>query len=159
MPLRNDDREEGTLDQSTSILLFINSLMLFSHTSKLKKLKYVKLFFTVVCMVLFCFVLFLIRTAFAAYGGSQARGHVRAIAAGLHHSHSNTGSRLHLRPTPQLMAMPDPYGSLTHWASPGIEPETSWFSQVCFHWATKGTPCLVWSILFLWLIHNLRSPI
>ena len=28
----------------------------------------------------------------AAYGGSQARGLIRAVAAGLHHSHSNTGS-------------------------------------------------------------------
>ena len=26
----------------------------------------------------------------------------------LHHSHSNAGSELHLRPTPQLTAMPDP---------------------------------------------------
>ena len=32
-------------------------------------------------------------------------------------------------------------GSLTHWATPGIEPETSW-SLVGFvnHWATRGTP-------------------
>ena len=28
----------------------------------------------------------------AAYGGSQARGRIRAVAAGLHHSHSNTRS-------------------------------------------------------------------
>ena len=43
-----------------------------------------------------------------AYGGSQARGPVGATAAGLCHSHSNTRSQPHLRPTPQLMAMPDP---------------------------------------------------
>ena len=43
-----------------------------------------------------------------AYGGSQARGRIGAVAAGLHLSHSNTGSKLHLRPTPQLMATPDP---------------------------------------------------
>ena len=43
-----------------------------------------------------------------AYGGSQARGRIRAVAAGLHQSHSNTRSKLHLQPTPQLMAMPDP---------------------------------------------------
>ena len=30
----------------------------------------------------------LFRTTLAAYGGSQARGSVRATAAGLHHSHS-----------------------------------------------------------------------
>ena len=35
-------------------------------------------------------------------------GITRAIAAGLHHSHSNAGAKLRLRPTPQLMAIPDP---------------------------------------------------
>ena len=45
------------------------------------------------------------RTAPAVYGISQARGRIRAVAAGLHHSHCNTGSELGLRPTPQLMAM------------------------------------------------------
>ena len=29
-------------------------------------------------------------------------------AAGLHHSYSNAGSKLHLQPAPQLMATPDP---------------------------------------------------
>ena len=43
----------------------------------------------------------------AAYGGSQARGQIGAAAAGLYHSHSNTGSEPCLRPTPQLMAMLD----------------------------------------------------
>ena len=43
-----------------------------------------------------------------AYGGSQARGLIGAIAAGLHHSHSNVGSYPHLQPTPQLTATPDP---------------------------------------------------
>ena len=42
------------------------------------------------------------------YGVSQARGQIGAVAAGLQHSHSNGGSELCLRPTPQLMAMPDP---------------------------------------------------
>ena len=48
------------------------------------------------------------RAASAAYGGSQARGLIGAVAAGLHHNHSNAGSEPHLRPTPQLTAMPDP---------------------------------------------------
>ena len=43
-----------------------------------------------------------------AYGGSQARGQTGAGAAGLHHSHSNTGHEQSLRPAPQLTAMPDP---------------------------------------------------
>jgi len=46
--------------------------------------------------------------AHTAYRGSQARGLIGAVAAGLHHSHSNVGSELSLRPTPQLTAMPDP---------------------------------------------------
>ena len=46
--------------------------------------------------------------AFAAYGGSQARGPIRAVAVDLHHSHSNTGSEPPLRPTPQLKATLDP---------------------------------------------------
>ena len=41
-----------------------------------------------------------------AYGGSQARGLIGAVASG--QSHSNTRSELRLRPTPQLTAMPDP---------------------------------------------------
>ena len=43
-----------------------------------------------------------------AYGSSQARGRISATAAGLHHSHSNVGSKPRLPPTPQFTAMPDP---------------------------------------------------
>ena len=43
-----------------------------------------------------------------AYRSCQARGPIRATAAGLHHSHNNTRSELHPWPTLQLMAMPDP---------------------------------------------------
>ena len=50
----------------------------------------------------------LFRATLAAYGGSQARGPIGAVAAGLYHSHSNVGSELHLRPIPQLTAMLDP---------------------------------------------------
>ena len=44
----------------------------------------------------------------AAYGRSQARGQIRAAAASLRHSHSNTGSEPRLWPTPQLTATPYP---------------------------------------------------
>ena len=54
----------------------------------------------------FVFMLFLWATP-TAYGDSQARGPVRAVATGLHQSHSNMGSKPRLQPTPQLMAMPD----------------------------------------------------
>ena len=70
------------------------------------------------CVCLFAFS----RATPAAYGGSQARGQIGAVAASLHHSHSNAGS-------------------LTHWARPGIEPATPGF-LVGFvnHWATMGIP-------------------
>ena len=57
------------------------------------------------------FVFCLFRAAPTAYGGSQARGLIGAVAARLHHSHSLhsiMGSEPRLQPTPQLMAMPDP---------------------------------------------------
>ena len=43
-----------------------------------------------------------------AYGGSQARGPIRAAAASLRHHHSNAGSELHLKPMLKLVATPDP---------------------------------------------------
>ena len=43
-----------------------------------------------------------------AYGGDQARGLIRVVAAGLCHSHSNARSEQRLRPTPQLTATLDP---------------------------------------------------
>ena len=43
-----------------------------------------------------------------AYGDSQARGPIRAIAAGLRQSHSNAGYEPRLQPTPQLTATLDP---------------------------------------------------
>ena len=55
--------------------------------------------------VLFCFVLFL-RATPVVYGTSQARGRIGAEEAGLHHSHSNLGSKTCLQPTPWLMATP-----------------------------------------------------
>ena len=48
------------------------------------------------------------RAAPAACGGSQARGQIGAVAAGLCQSHSNVRTELRLRPTPQFTAMPDP---------------------------------------------------
>ena len=50
----------------------------------------------------------LFKARFKAHGSSQARGWTGAVAADLHHSHSNLGSGLHLWPTPQLTAMLDP---------------------------------------------------
>ena len=62
---------------------------------------------------LFYFIFFVFFIFFAisqaapsAYGGSQARGPIAAVAAGLHQG--NVGFELHLQPTPQLTVMPDP---------------------------------------------------
>ena len=45
-------------------------------------------------------------TAPMAYGGSQARGRIGAVATRLCQSHSNTGSELRLQPTLQLTVTP-----------------------------------------------------
>ena len=52
-----------------------------------------------------CFCLFM--PAGVAYGSSQARGRIRATAAGLYHSYSHAGSSTHL-------------------ARPGMEPASPW---------------------------------
>ena len=77
-------------------------------------MKHCKVYVTRFKFYLFYFILFyfiyffaLSRATHAAYGSSQARGLIRAVAPGLHHSHSNVGSEMHLRPTPQLTATPD----------------------------------------------------
>ena len=57
---------------------------------------------------LFFFFFLLFRAPPTAHGGSQAAGGIGAVAASLHHSHSNSRS-------------------LTHWARPGIKSATSWF--------------------------------
>ena len=57
-----------------------------------------KIFIMVVCFFYFSFILFfcLSRAVPAAYGGSQARGLIGAVAASLRQSHSNTRSEPHL---------------------------------------------------------------
>ena len=53
----------------------------------------------------------LFRAAPVAYGSSAVRGLIRAAAAGLHHSHGNAGSELHVR---HNAAAYSNVGSLTH---------------------------------------------
>ena len=48
------------------------------------------------------------RAALEAYGGSQVRGPIGAVAAALYHSHSNAGSEPHLQLTPHLTPKPFP---------------------------------------------------
>ena len=56
----------------------------------------------------FSFFFVFSRAAPMAYGVSQARDLIGAVATSLCHSHSSTGSELRLQPTPQLRATPDP---------------------------------------------------
>ena len=56
------------------------------------------------CLIFF--FLFFFRATAAAYESSQARCWIGASAAGLHQSHSNARSQLHLQPIPQLTATP-----------------------------------------------------
>ena len=62
------------------------------------------LWYCIVCYYILC----LFRATPVPYGGFQARGGIRAVAAGLCHSHSNARSKLHLQTTAHLMAMLDP---------------------------------------------------
>ena len=46
-------------------------------------------------LIIYFFGIGLFRAAPTAYGGSQAKGPIQAVAASLHHSHSNVGSLTH----------------------------------------------------------------
>ena len=71
----------------------------------------------------FCFVLFLLfRASLAAYGGSQARGLIRATAASLHHSSQQC----------QILNPLSEAGDQTHNL---MVP-----SHICLHPAAAGTP-------------------
>ena len=82
------------------LLNILNVSYYWNSTNFLPK-RYSFLFF----VTFFLCVLF--RAASMAYGSSQTRGQIGAAAAGLHHSHSNVGLKLHLRPTPQFSVTPD----------------------------------------------------
>ena len=61
----------------------------------------------IIIIIIIILSLLFLWAAPAAYGGSQARSWIRAVATGLRQSHSNSGSEPRLQPTPQLMATPD----------------------------------------------------
>ena len=56
-------------------------------------------FFLLLLFFFFCLLSFF-KAAPTAYGGSQARGRIGAVAAGLCHNHSNTRSKPCLQPKP-----------------------------------------------------------
>ena len=85
-------REEGRAQEETGVGTF-------AHTENLadKDVRYLSFFF------LFSFL-----GLHPRHMGFPGHGLIRAVADGLHHSHSNDRSEPRLRPTPQLMATPDP---------------------------------------------------
>ena len=79
-------------------------------------------------LLLFFFFFLLFRAIPSAYGGSQAKGPIRATAASLYHIYSNARS-------------------LTHWTRPGNKPATSWFLVgFGFRCVTTGTPPTLFSM-------------
>ena len=90
--------------------------------------------------IYFCLFVFS-RAAPEAYGGSQARGPIGALATGLRHSHSNGGIWAASVTYTTAHSNAGPLTPLTDWARPVIEPATSWFLvRFVNHWATTGTP-------------------
>ena len=81
---------------------------LFLWLSFLLTVYQLSLSFSLNLFYLFIYLFLLYRAALMAYGGSQARGPVRAVAAGLRQSYSNAGSEPCLQPTPQLTTKLDP---------------------------------------------------
>ena len=73
----------------------------------------------------FNFNFFFFGAAPTAYGSSQARDRIGAIAAGLHHSHSHSHARSKpcLQPIPQLTATQDPQPTEL---GQGSNPTSSW---------------------------------
>ena len=99
----------------------------------------------------FFFVFCPFRAAPTAYGGSQARSQIGAVATG--HSHSNARATA----MPDLSCLWDLHhsswqgGSSTHWARPGIEHATSWF-LVRFISAVPGRELLIVVLICISLI-------
>jgi len=95
----------------------------------------------VLCFLFVCFCHF--RAASTAYGDFQARGWFGAVAAGLHHSHSNSGSEACLwsiHHSSWQHRILNPLSEARDWTC--ILMDTS---QIRFCWAMMGTP-----IFFFW---------
>ena len=76
-------------------------------TSQFLKCVFLLYFYCFLNLFILLFFLFcLFRVSPEAYGSSQARGPIGAVAAGLHYS--KAGSEPRLPPTPQLTATLDP---------------------------------------------------
>ena len=112
---------------------FLCQVLSFFVLSKMSK--YVKILYMFIC---FCFL----EPYPLAYGGSQARGLIGAIAAGLHHSHSNTSDPSHVC---HLC-----HSSWQHWILNPLIEARGWTHNLMvptgnhFHCATTGTPVRIY---------------
>ena len=104
----------------------------------------------------FFFLVFcLFRATPVAYGGSQTRGLIRAVAAGLT---PQPQQRWIWAPSATYTTAGGNDRSLTYRERPGIKPTTSWF-LVGFinHWATTGTP--FWIIFAQMFVSSYRHQL
>ena len=85
------------------------------------------------------FIFVLLRAAPVAHRSSQARGQIRATAASLPHSHSNTGSKPHLKVALHHSSwqhqIPNPLSKARDWTCILMDS-----SGVHYCWTTTGTP-------------------
>ena len=128
--------EEQHYGQSQYIYLRQPGSPTQSAVNRVRGQRLLNLFRTLACFwildmkIYFLFLFLLFRASPTAYGGSQARHLIRATAASLPHSPSNTRS-------------------LTHWVRPGIELATSKVpSRIRFHCAMRGTPMRIPWVVF-----------
>ena len=87
---------------------------------------------------IFFFFFFLFRASPMAYGGSQAKGLIRAIAASIRQSHSNVRSEPHLWPIPDL----PPQHQILNPLSAARDRTCNFLVPIWirFCWTTLGTP-------------------
>ena len=105
--------------QGATLQVFRELMWLRWHFSKEDYVSSSRMFWVVFCL----FVCLLVRAAPMTYGSSQARGPIRATAAGL----TPQPQQLAIRATSVTYTTPHSHaGSLTHWARPQIEPTSPW---------------------------------
>ena len=130
------DITRGNVVLVTELHFRVCTLMVFVKASKPKSKMFIYKTAEVV-FVLNLYIFFLFRAAPMSYQSSQARGQIRAIAAGLPHSHSKQDPSCicDLHHSLWQCWIPDPLNEARDWSH--ILMDTSW---IHFHCATVGAP-------------------
>ena len=123
-------------------LLFFGKRKFFLFVSQFLFYTYFHLYYFLIFIYLIFFFFGLFRAVLLAYGGSQARGWIGAVA-GLYHSHSNARSKPCLQPAPELSATLDlnPLSKARDRTRTHMVP--SWILFCC---AMMGTPVLLFRV-------------